>query len=183
MAMPMLRLGCAHGGAHCGTVCTQGDCIPFDVPLAWGQGLAHGPKACHCWHHWRRAGRRSRGDRPTANGSTMIGPIGLHSPKAPRNWESIRLAHRPPHPEGPTPMDHQWHCLGIVRTQFCSARPRARTQGRASASPMAKRTAQTARCRNGPRKANREAPRLSPGASAAGEITVRNGTPRRECRQ
>ena len=60
--------------------------MPFDVPLARDQELIHGPKACHWWHHWRWAGRRSRGDRSTANGSTTIGSIALHTPKAPRQW-------------------------------------------------------------------------------------------------
>ena len=48
---PMLHLGCAHGGAHCKTVCTRAVSYPLALPLARGQELAHGPMAspwlCH----------------------------------------------------------------------------------------------------------------------------------------
>ena len=76
-------------GAHCGTVYTRSDCKPFAVPLA--KGLR-----CEV-----PSGNAIGGPTPVTGEPLPEGPSPLEkhspcpsapSPKAPRHWESIRLA-------------------------------------------------------------------------------------------
>ena len=74
--------------------------------------------------------------RLPAYGKAFAVPFGLPTPKAPRHWIingfalgscarslAVRAPVRAPKEEGPSPLDQQWLCPWIVRTQFSSARP------------------------------------------------------------
>ena len=57
---PMLHLGCAHGGAHCKTVCTRAVSYPLAMPLA--RGLRFGVAIGRC--HWSAFGEGPRASAP-----------------------------------------------------------------------------------------------------------------------
>ena len=95
-------------------------------------------------------------------------------PKAPRHWKAFALPESSPLPEGSSPLDHQWLSHGsCARSLAVRALVRAPKEEQWIANGQSHRT--NGALAKWPEKANREALPLSPGARAAGKITVRNG--------